>query len=858
MVIEGGAGCGKSNLLEDFVQHARLRDAVVVDARDLGFDYVPRVSTMNSTATVEFQEFCTRLETLAGQAQVVITLDDLQDLDSLSWRWLLEATRSRLRASKLMLVLVQRSLGGSLGPDFHFELLRQPNLRRVRLLPLSRQQVAGMITALNQTAETDPYPEDVYRLSGGNPLLIRALLEEWRTRGGGCAQAPWPAPGGLYAQAVRGCVHGNDPSVVAIATGIAILGESSGPDLLARLLDRTTTETAQGIRALSAAGLVNEWHFRHSVVNCAILETIGPRHRAELRHRAAKLLSRTGADSRTVARHLLDAGSADQPWQITALRHAADEALESDDAEQADACLSLAHDASADPWERARLRLKRALVMWRTDLFAVEGQYLNGYRDQQDLGEERDPADTYLLAQLLIGHGRMEEGWELLRESRAATADLRDVDNADLLSTAWPWFFYPGRGAPGAWLAGIRSLGQESPVPPAGNSAGGHDASHSEKLLRATPLTDMTLSLVLSELDTLVRGGRQDLAGVWCERFLNDAVARGIRGWQQLFAALRATISLRQGMLNEAERFALMSLDTSAEWSSTYLYGGPVSVLIHVYTEMGRYKDAARLLDRTPPEALFKSVHGLVYLRARGHYSLAINRPHLALSDFLGIGRHIEYWGLEESTELPWRVDAAEAWLRLDNPAQARLLLTAHDAVADHGDPKAAGTTLYARALLAEPAERLRLLRGAVERLREAGNRLQLAKTLVELAAVHRSLGQSSRADLALRNAGQIAGDCGAQSLLERITPLQQSRKLPPESRWQESNEADPGAKLSDSERRVAVLAGRGLTNREISAELYITMSTVEQHLTRVYRKLDIASRQEIPIDIQIELPQTV
>jgi DNA-binding CsgD family transcriptional regulator len=48
---------------------------------------------------------------------------------------------------------------------------------------------------------------------------------------------------------------------------------------------------------------------------------------------------------------------------------------------------------------------------------------------------------------------------------------------------------------------------------------------------------------------------------------------------------------------------------------------------------------------------------------------------------------------------------------------------------------------------------------------------------------------------------------------------------------------------LSDAEGRVAELAVRGYTNREIGLELWITVSTVEQHLTRVYRKLGVSGR---------------
>jgi DNA-binding CsgD family transcriptional regulator len=50
------------------------------------------------------------------------------------------------------------------------------------------------------------------------------------------------------------------------------------------------------------------------------------------------------------------------------------------------------------------------------------------------------------------------------------------------------------------------------------------------------------------------------------------------------------------------------------------------------------------------------------------------------------------------------------------------------------------------------------------------------------------------------------------------------------------------------AERRVATLAARGDTNREIARRLYITVSTVEQHLTRVYRKLNVAGREDLAV----------
>ena len=54
------------------------------------------------------------------------------------------------------------------------------------------------------------------------------------------------------------------------------------------------------------------------------------------------------------------------------------------------------------------------------------------------------------------------------------------------------------------------------------------------------------------------------------------------------------------------------------------------------------------------------------------------------------------------------------------------------------------------------------------------------------------------------------------------------------------------GGELSAAERRVADLAASGATNKEIAAELFMSVKTVEAHLSRVYRKLNVRSRTEL------------
>jgi DNA-binding CsgD family transcriptional regulator len=51
---------------------------------------------------------------------------------------------------------------------------------------------------------------------------------------------------------------------------------------------------------------------------------------------------------------------------------------------------------------------------------------------------------------------------------------------------------------------------------------------------------------------------------------------------------------------------------------------------------------------------------------------------------------------------------------------------------------------------------------------------------------------------------------------------------------------------LTPTERRIADLAAAGATNREIARSLFVTLKTVEGHLSSAYRKLDIGSRAQL------------
>jgi DNA-binding NarL/FixJ family response regulator len=55
-------------------------------------------------------------------------------------------------------------------------------------------------------------------------------------------------------------------------------------------------------------------------------------------------------------------------------------------------------------------------------------------------------------------------------------------------------------------------------------------------------------------------------------------------------------------------------------------------------------------------------------------------------------------------------------------------------------------------------------------------------------------------------------------------------------------------AKLTDRERDVALAVGRGLSNAEIAAELYLSVPTVKAHVSRLFDKLEVTNRVQIAI----------
>jgi DNA-binding CsgD family transcriptional regulator len=119
--------------------------------------------------------------------------------------------------------------------------------------------------------------------------------------------------------------------------------------------------------------------------------------------------------------------------------------------------------------------------------------------------------------------------------------------------------------------------------------------------------------------------------------------------------------------------------------------------------------------------------------------------------------------------------------------------------------------------------------------------RLERARAHAAAGAALRRAGRPVEARDPLRLAVDLARRCGAVELeKEALAELRAAGARP-----RRLLTSGAGA-LTPSERRVAELAAAGSLNREIADHLFVTISTVEFHLRRAYRKLGITSRSQL------------
>jgi DNA-binding CsgD family transcriptional regulator len=231
-------------------------------------------------------------------------------------------------------------------------------------------------------------------------------------------------------------------------------------------------------------------------------------------------------------------------------------------------------------------------------------------------------------------------------------------------------------------------------------------------------------------------------------------------------------------------------------------------------------------------------------MRARlGFLELSVDNPEAALEAFGPLTNMAASGVVAEPTagDMYFHGDAAEALVAVGRIEEAEAITSWLQERGDALDrtwaiavgARCRGLILAATGDVAEAEQVLEVALAAHKRLPMP---IERARTLLVLGRVRRRLRKRRMAKEALDEALAIFESTGTARWAERAKDEISRLGLRPKAEDE----------LTPSEERVATLAAGGMTNREVAASLNITPKTVEAHLARAYRKLDISSRAEL------------
>jgi ATP/maltotriose-dependent transcriptional regulator MalT len=305
----------------------------------------------------------------------------------------------------------------------------------------------------------------------------------------------------------------------------------------------------------------------------------------------------------------------------------------------------------------------------------------------------------------------------------------------------------------------------------------------------------------------------------------------------------RAITLLRRGQVAAAEadaRTAVELIDT--------LYPRPISVALGTHAEAlietSAPDDAVQAIARAPlgdSRTESDNAFRAEPLRVRARIRAMQGDLPGALADLERIERLAARYGFVNPGATPWRAQAALLHAALGDSERALRLVEEDIAQArDLGSERAHGTALRVRGLLRKGQGHADLGE-AVAILAAGQDRLEHIRALIDLGAALRRAGKRTAARSPLREALDLAAQGGATALASAArTELLATGARP---RRDELRGRDA---LTASERRIAMLAAEGRSNREIAQALFVTQRTVETHLTHAYSKLGIEHREHL------------
>jgi DNA-binding CsgD family transcriptional regulator/tetratricopeptide (TPR) repeat protein len=798
---------------------------------------------------------------LAADSPLALVVDDLQWCDAPSARALAFIAR-RLEGQPLALILATRPLDPALTPEAA-TLLGDPAAERLRLAPLTQTAVGALVAARLSHEPDDRFVRACLEVTGGNPFLVGELLDEAAARGlrptaAAAADVCAIVPSGV-ANAVLLRLARLVPAAAVLARALSALGDGAQVGDAGRLAGLGASDLEAAIGALVSAGVVEPGgtvRFTHPILRAAIYGDLSTAERERLHHAAAAILRERGAPAGRVAAQVMHTEPAADPGAAALLRQAARDALALGDAAGAAALLSRALEEPPADGDRPSVVLELGQAHAR----AGAPEAIAPLSEIVEHGENPGAiaAAAIELSGMLFFAGRAAEGATILRRAQErlpAGDQAREQLEVALLGVSST--SASARREANATIAALRDPGgpardvlQATTLATLANEevlslrSASTAIDHAERALAAElPLEPHRgENWAMLALVALAAADGLDAALRGTDEILAQARAGGAALTVVTVSGLRAHFALRRGDLAAAETDAQAAIELAPDLLGAEFVVLAVSAAVLAGLERDETPDSLRRLinrvgvrydtDFTPSSQL-RYASGVLRAAAGNHEA--------AIEELRGCD-HPAFGG-ENPAMLAWRSAAALSLAELGRHDDARTL--AADEVRrarSFGAPRAIGIALRAQALVGPPAERSKRLAEALAVLEPSPARLEHARVLVDLGATFRAAGQRTPAREPLLEGLALAARCGARTLERRARAELAAIGVRPRS-----TERSGADSLTPSERRVVELAATGRTNREIAQTLFVTEKTVETHLGRSFRKLDISSRRQLP-----------
>jgi DNA-binding CsgD family transcriptional regulator len=788
---------------------------------------------------------------LAYEGPLIMTVDDGQWADASSLRALDFMARRIADIPAMLLVALRPQEPGSRAELL--DELRGAAAGRISLGALRPESVARLVRAQIPQA-SDEVCAACHAATAGNPLYLQELLrsitaDEVAPDAGAVRQAALPTLGDRVIRRVERVAD----DAPRLARAMAVLGDGTRLAVAAQLAtvpEAQAGRIAHRLRRIELLRAEDPIVFVHPLIRRSVYDAIPETERQATHRRAARLLSAGGAPAEAVAAHLRTLMPSGDASVAATLLEAAERALRRAAVDEAVDWLerALAENAPDPPRALMLARLGAARAIQR------DPTAITHLREAYELADDPELRGrvAVTLAELLAHAGQWGAAIDVIESMDGELGDAGSELEAEV-----------------AAIRGIVTLNDPALIADfdhrratyAKLAHGDHWASYALAALLAVEAANRGRPVeALAFGERALEGGRllsERGAGAWTTPQLLgafveaeeldrasdvadevEAAARASGSAFGLLAALgaRCWVHARRGDLTAAEA-DLTTIFAFARDAGLLMGITSLSFfLIDVLLERENLEEITELVEQTELGADFlNTTSGAMLLEARGRLRLLRRDNVEALDDLRAAGRIISALGFAPSFST-WRSSLALALPTASRDEAQALAREELEHTLPSGLVRPEAIALRTLGILEPTPAGIDLLRQSVALLDATPSRLDHARSLVELGAALRRANHRTDARGPLVAGLRLAYQCGAQRLTRRAQQELQAAGGRRPRLWTTGRDA-----LTASELRVVRLAASGATNTEIAQELYVSLKTVETHLSRSYLKLGLA-----------------